>query len=329
MSNKSTSIVIPNWNGEEILPACLTSLGQALERAGGPRPWEIIVADDGSTDGSLELLSTRFPEVKVVKQDQRQGFISSANLGLSHCTGDYVLMLNNDVIVEPDFFTHAMPHFEDSDVFAVTSRILRPDGQTFDSGRRVGVWERGLIRHWVVARTGTTGATLYGSGGATIYDRKRFMALGWFDPLYRPMYVEDLDICYCAWKRGWKVLYEPQALAYHRASYSSKRVFKPRPFHTMIATNHYLFIWKNITDAALYRQHLLWLPYWLALGWLPRRRLVMLGFFRALKRLPEALAKRRQEKQQMQVSDRVIWRALAPSEEDYRYSPRLGHAGTA
>lgn len=329
MTDRPVSIVIPNWNGAQLLGPCLESVRRALETAGYAPPWDIIVADDGSTDGSVEMLQSLFPSVRTTGALRRAGFIANASRGIELCSNPHFLLLNNDVVLDEAFFMHWQSVFDDPDVFSVTSRLLRPDGVTFDSGRRVGLWDRGLIRHWVVCATGKLGPSLYGSGGASFYDAARFRALGGLDELYRPMYSEDLDLSYCAWKRGWKTIYQPDCLAYHQGSVSSRRAYSARQLYEIIAKNHFLFIWKNITDAGLFRQHLSWLPFWLGQGWRPGRRVVTSGFFRAVPYLKEALRKRALQRAVECVSDRDIWAAFRPTTEDLAHSPYMGLAGTA
>lgn len=328
-SHPTISVVIPNWNGSGLLGPCLESVKRALVFAGAPRPWEIVVADDGSTDDSLDLLRASYPEVVVTTGAKRLGFIANANRGVERCTNPYFLLLNNDVTLAEDFFANWSARSDDPELFSVTSRMLRPDRVTFDSGRRVGVWDRGLIRHWVVCREGTSGPTLYGSGGASIYSTDKFRALGGFDTLFRPMYHEDMDVSYRAWKRGWKTIYEPSYLAYHHGSVSSKKAYRARELSGIIAKNHYLFIWKNITDPGLIRQHLVWLPFWLAQGWRTGRRVVTLAMLQALPRLKEAATRRAIERAEQRVSDRWIWDTFRPTAEDLAYSPYQGLAGTA
>ncbi|MDY7080484.1 MAG: glycosyltransferase family 2 protein [Chloroflexota bacterium] len=329
MSIPRVGVAIPNWNGEKVLPLCLNSVLEAFRASEVPDPWEIVVVDDCSTDGSAQIVRTDFPMVKWIPLEGRGGFIVAANEAVSHCTNDYVLMLNNDAILERDFFDHWHQHFQDEDVFAVTSWMVRWDHMTFDSGRRVAVWDRGLIRHWVVGDRGQSAPTLFGCGGATIYDRHKFEALGGFDPLYRPMYIEDLDISYRAWKRGWKVIYEPACVVYHHHAYSSQKAFPGRRKAIMVNKNHFLFVWKNITDPRLIRRHLLWLPVWLIEAPFQRRRLWLAGFFGALARIGETLRQRRIEKQDAKVSDSEIFELFKPTEYDLAHSPRTGMAGTA
>jgi GT2 family glycosyltransferase len=324
------SVAIPNWNGEAVLPFSLASVLAALRASCAKTPWEIVVVDDCSTDASAEIIRAQFPEVRWIPLSRRGGFVEAANAAVSACTNDYVLLLNNDAVLDPGFFGHWRRHFEaDETTFAVTGWMLRWDHTTYDSGRRVGVWERGLVRHWVVGDRGQTGPTLFACGGAAVYDRRKFQALGGFDPLYRPMYVEDFDLSYRAWKRGWKVTYEPACLVYHRHAFSSLRAFSSRRKDMLLNRNHFLFVWKNITDTDFVRQHLLWLPVWLASAPFQGRRLWLAAFFEALGRLGEIPARRRVESREATITDREVFELVRPTEYDLAHSPRTGMAGTA
>ena len=91
------SIVIPTWNGRALLEACLNSL-----RAQTWRYFQIIVSDDGSTDGTLTWLADEFPEVLVERSELNQGFVAAANSGIARAQGDWVFLLNNDVTLAED-----------------------------------------------------------------------------------------------------------------------------------------------------------------------------------------------------------------------------------
>ncbi|HEX5415654.1 MAG TPA: glycosyltransferase [Chloroflexota bacterium] len=329
MSERALTVVIPNWNGVSLLDRCIDSVARAWAVAGYRLPCDIVVSDDGSDDGSLDLLREKYPRVRTVAAQERSGFIACANRGIDLGGHPYVLLLNNDVTLHEEFLARWQECYDDPSVFCVTGRMLRPDGVTYDSGRRVGVWDHGLLRHWVVCAEGEVGPTLYGSGGASIYAREKLRALNGFDPLFRPMYNEDLDLGYRGWKRGWKTIYQPACRACHHGSVSSKRVYHARELSAIIAKNHFLFIWKNLTDRGLMRSHLEGLPYWLAQSWRPRRRVVTLGFAQALRQVAEARRRRDVERREQRVTDSEIWSWFRPTPEDLQYSPYQGWAGTA
>jgi GT2 family glycosyltransferase len=186
-----------------------------------------------------------------------------------------------------------------------------------------------LIRHWVVEKRGKAAPSLYACGGASVYDRHKFMAIGGFDPLYRPMYTEDLDLSYVAWKRGWKVMYEPRCVVYHHNSHSSSKTFNQRRKYLFDTKNHYLFIWKNITDPVLFRQHLAWLPLRVIAAPLYGRRMLTVAFVLALRQLSEAVKRRRQVRRFEAVSDRCIFDLFRPTEYDLAHSSYQGTAGVS
>ena len=327
MSTKNISVAIPNWNGEDILGKCLNSVQAAYEYAGLAKPWDIVIVDDHSTDDSVNLIRREYPKVNLIVPAEKGGFGKTANRAVLACQDDYVLLLNNDVLLEKDFFTHWRHHFDSLDTFALASWMLRWDRKTVDSGRRVAVWDKGLIRHWVVEDRGRASPSFYACGGASIYDKHKFAAIGGFDPLFRPMYTEDLDLSYVAWKRGWKTMYEPSCVVYHRNSYSSEKTFTQRRRFLNDAKNHFLFVWKNITDPVLFRRHMTWLPLRLVAAPIHGRRMLAAAFVVALRQAGEAWQCRQGIKKVERVSDREIFALIRPTEYDLAHSPRQGLAG--
>lgn len=323
------SIAIPNWNGAEVLPDCLNSVRLALDRAGIEADADVVIADDGSTDDSALVVRRELPRARFIELEKRSGFGVAANTAVAECCNDYVLLLNTDAVLDIEFFVDWRRHFSDPDTFAVTGWMLRADRRTVDSGRRVAVWDKGLIRHWVVQNRGEAAPTLYASGGGSIFDRAKFLSLGGFDPLFLPMYVEDFDLSYMAWKRGWRVMYEPSCVVLHRTSYSALRAFSEWEKYLTETRNHFLFVWKNITDPALWTRHLAWLPLRIAGAPFYGRRMLAAGFVAALRRAGEAMRRRRELRRLQRVSDRSIFSLFRPSACDLAHSPYRGTAGAS
>ena len=142
------------------------------------------------------------------------------------------------------------------------------------------------------------------------YSRQKLLSLGGFDDLYRPIYWEDVDLCYRAWQRGWRVIVEPSSVADHALQGTTRRIYSPLAIQSIYWKNRFLFIWKNIRDKTFIMEHLACLPF-LLLG-LPavRGRAVLKGFAGALGQLGEALRKRRREAGEALVSDRQILRTF-------------------
>jgi len=141
----AASVVIPNWNGRDLLERYLPALEAALD--GNPAN-EILVVDNGSTDGSVEFLRSRFPRVKTLALDRNLGFGGGSNAGFRAAANDIVVLLNNDMRVEPDFLAPLVAGFTDEKVFAVSCQIFfsDPDRVREETGLTQGWWEDGTLR---------------------------------------------------------------------------------------------------------------------------------------------------------------------------------------
>src|SRR5262249_12657481 len=102
---------------------------------------------------------------------------------------------------------------------------------------------------------------LWAGGGSSAFDRRKFLQLGGFDPLYSPEDVEDSDLSYRAWRIGWEVLFAPESIVYHKHRASSNRRFGESALAALIARNQLLFLWKNIRDWSLLSSHVFFLPW--------------------------------------------------------------------
>ena len=134
-------------------------------------------------------------------------------------------------------------------------------------------------------------------------DRKRYLELGGFDTMYHPLYYEEIDLSYRALKRGWKVLYEPRSIAYHKVQATITKQSKRRKIGWISARNNYLFVWRNILDPSMTASFLANIPWFLLRDLFRLRFRFWIAFFMALKRLPRALDGRFREKREVKFSD--------------------------
>ena len=148
--------------------------------------------------------------------------------------------------------------------------------------------------------------TLFACGGAFMVDRKHYLELGGFDTLYHPLYYEEIDLSYRALKRGWRVVYEPKSIAYHKVQSTITRQEKRRQIGLISARNNYLFVWKNILDGGMTRQFLIYIPLFLLRDLFSLKSRFCIAFTMALKRLPLALAGRKKERIAVRFSDKEI-----------------------
>lgn len=298
------SLIVLNFNGREVIESCINSLVEAK----APED-EIIVVDNASSDGSFESLKKR-RDIRLLRLDENT-FIFGLNRGLEIARGRFVAFLNNDILVEPEFVDRCLGRFLDGmDVFAVCPRVLDMNGD--DQGSRTsGFWLRGLIFFRPLPHSSEPTDCFFAVGGQSFFRRDMLDEIGSIDPLFRPMYHEDVELSYRAWKRGWRIRYEPSAIAHHVGGHSSQRVFTPSQLRSFVRQNEFLTVWKNITDASLLAEHVALIPFRLAAALLRRDWPTTVGFAHAARRLGEVRVARRTARAHMRVSDNRVLRRLS------------------
>ncbi len=254
--NESASVVIPNWNGKDLLEKYLPSVIEAMS---GHPDNEVIVVDNGSSDGSVEFMRERFPSVKVVQLEKNLGFGGGSNRGFQEASNDVVVLLNSDMRVAANFLAPLLKGFAGADVFAVSCQIFfsDPDKVREETGLTQGGWRRGILelRHRIDEEVKDLYPCFYGGGGSCAFDRRKFLALGGFDEVLRPFYLEDTDMGYGAWKRGWRVLYQPQSHVWHEHRGTIGKKFSQHYIHSIVRKNFVLFAWKNIHSPKMLLEH--------------------------------------------------------------------------
>jgi len=260
--DRAASVVIPTWNGKHHLEA---NLGSVVEAMAGNPDNEVIVVENGSSDGTVEYLQAAFPTVRVLSLEENLGFGGGSNAGFDAARNDIVVLLNNDMRVEPDFLAPLLEGFDDPQVFAVTAQIFfsDPTRRREETGLTHGRWTaRGLeLGHAIDEQVDRLYPAFYAGGGSSAYDRKKFLEIGGFDALLRPFYYEDSDLSFMAWKRGWKVLYAPGSVVYHEHRGTIGKKFKAGYVNRVIEKNRLLFVWKNIHSASRLVEHTIWLQF--------------------------------------------------------------------
>lgn len=301
----SVSVVIPNYNGRDLLLKNLPSVVAALEVVAAPS--EIIVVDDASSDDSTCVLETAFPSVTVLLNDRNMGFAETMNRGIKAARYDIILALNNDVRVDADILQKMLPRFTDDTIFAVTPNVLDPA-----TNRQQAIYKLRPGQCWFVDRSlaeppeADDIPLFFASGGSSCYDRKKLIAIGGFSTLYAPFYVEDVDLSYQAWKRGWRCVMEPAATVWHPVNSTIRKYHRQRRIKFLIARNKHIFMWVNVTDTALMVRYFIFLLPSLVWDVLSFRKYKLVGMFMALPRLRELLAERRRRRQWNTRKDRTI-----------------------
>jgi GT2 family glycosyltransferase len=293
--SSAASVVIPNWNGRDLLAKYIPPLIEAL--AGNPDN-EIVVVDNGSEDGSAEFLLENFPAVKVVRLEKNLGFGGGSNVGFREARNQIVVLLNSDMRVDRGFLAPLLAGFTDEKVFAVSCQIFLsdPEKRREETGLTEGWWEDGSLRvsHRDDPLVDRLYPCFYGGGGSCAFDRRKFLELGGFDELLAPFYLEDTDIGYLAWKRGWKVLYEPASKVWHEHRGTIGRKFSADYIDSVLKKNFLLFVWKNIHAWRMVAEHLVFSWTGAAFSLLAKspERTTFPGIWRAFTLLTGALASR-------------------------------------
>jgi len=243
----AASLVIPNWNGRDLLERFVPSWIEAIAKHPGS---EIIIVDNGSTDGSAEWLRLHHPSVRVLALEKNLGFGGGSNAGFRAAKNDIVVLLNSDMRVEPDFLAPLLKAFTGVEVFAVSCQIFLGDKtkRREETGLTQAWWQDGGLRvtHREDPAVDRLFPCFYGGGGSCAFDRQKFLSLGGFDELLAPFYLEDTDIGYLAWKRGWKVLYQPASVVHHEHRGTIGKSFTVNYIQSILQKNFLLFVWKNI-----------------------------------------------------------------------------------
>jgi GT2 family glycosyltransferase len=207
------SIVIVNFNGLRYLEPCLSSLVRQSYH-----PFEIILVDNGSSDGSAGYVRAHFPRVILVETGSNCGFAGGTNAGIRTARGEFILTLNNDTIADMKFLENLIkPMTADSRIGMCASKMLFPDGRINSTGicisRSGAAWDRGIFE----TDTGQYEDEIEVFGpcaGAALYRRSMLDEVGLFDEDFF-LYMEDVDLAFRARWAGWLCMYIPSARVIH------------------------------------------------------------------------------------------------------------------
>lgn len=227
MKKIETSVIIPNWNGKELLSDCLHSLS-----CQSYADFEIIVVDNGSTDGSVEYLKTVFPKVQVISLDKNYGFAKAINEGVNVSLSAYVVFLNNDTQVDKDWLKNLVATAKKyTQAISISSKLLNFYDHKIIDGVGILINEVGQARSigWKETDEGQYEDLTYifgATGGAALFKRDDFIKVGMFDENYF-MYSEEVDFAFRAQFLGYKSVCCLKAVVYHKHKATSSK----RPQH--------------------------------------------------------------------------------------------------
>ncbi len=264
------SVIIVNYNVKDFLAQALRTIRKSFDYAQQNRPGlesEIFVVDNASEDGSVEMVQAQFPEVVTIANKQNVGFARANNVAIARSTGEYILLINPDTLVQEDTIDVMLTAFENNPSIGMAGcKILNPDGTLQLACRR------GFPTPWV-AFTKISGLSalfpktkLFGrynvtyrdpdhsyevdaiSGSFMMIRRSVYEQIGGLDETFF-MYGEDLDWCYRIQQSGWKIYYiaDTQIIHYKGESTRRSNIDEIRTFYKAMS----LFVEKNISQSPI------------------------------------------------------------------------------
>lgn len=302
------SIIIPNYNGALLLEKNLLKVADIISKS--KYDYEIIIADDNSTDNSLKIINeikskNQSINLKVIESPKNKGFSSNVNLGVDNAEGDILILLNTDVIPSRNFLDKLIPHFDDERVFAVGCLDESVEnGEVIERGRGKGAWMRGLLHH--SAAKIESGNTLWVSGGSGAFRRRIWEEIGGLDTLYDPFYWEDIDISYRAKKAGYITLFEKKSVVRHEHEKGSiKSRYSQKDIKKIAYRNQFIFAWKN-SDFDTLIFSIIWVPYHLLKAIVRRDSALLIGFIDAIEKLPKIINSRKSAQKLFVLKDKEV-----------------------
>lgn len=243
------TIIIPNYNGKHFMKPCLESLESQTNK-----DFQILVVDNHSTDGTIEYMKETYPEIELIALKENYGFSTAVNVGIRRAKTPYVILLNNDTIVDEHYVEEMICAIEASPhIFSVSSKMI----QMYKPSLIDSAGDIFTILGWGICRGSNKSVKQYtkpdsvfsACAGAAIYKRSVFEKIGYFDELHFA-YLEDIDIGFRARILGYKNTYCPTALVQHVGSGTSGskyNTFKVK----LSARNNIWLLYKNMPPLLL------------------------------------------------------------------------------
>lgn len=251
----TVSVVVANLDGRALLPDCLDAVA-ALRYP--PELVETIVVDNGSRDGSLELVAERWPGVRRIALGRNLGFAGANNAGARAARGAYLALLNNDARPDGDWLAALVGAVDEAGgTLCVGAKILDWQGETVDFvGGALNLYGRAFQLDDGLPLEATPydrpHESLFACGGAMLIRRDLFLELGGFDDAFTA-YFEDVDLGWRLWLAGYRVVFEPAAVTYHRKHGTGGRLFPVERRYALAEANALRMLVKNLEEANLRR----------------------------------------------------------------------------
>ena len=249
------SVVIPSRNGREMLERMLPAVLDQVKIG------ETIVVNNGSDDGTAEMLAERFPHVKAMDYREPLFFPVAINAGLRAARYSHVCLLNNDMAIAPGFLQRLREAFDRvPDLFCAAAQVfLLPGVPRQETGKAFLLEAPAISDFPVFCGLPMEGEdltyVLYGSSGCSLYDARKLAELNGLDEVFAPAYVEDLDVGVRAWQFGWPIVFVAGAHVVHEHRATMGRLYSKARLDAMVASHWLLFLARTIQDRSIFRRY--------------------------------------------------------------------------
>ena len=245
--------VIVNYEKRELLRACLDSFNSAAAHV--DVECEVVVVDNGSRDGSGQMVRADFPEARLVTLPSNHGFPAGVNAGIAETESDWVLLLNNDTTISADALRHLLQATDDPAVGAVAAQMRFADRTDVINSAGIGVDVLGVAFDRLLGTSVDQGSKepyeVFGaSAGAALYRRRTLEEIGGFDASDF-VFLEDADVAWRARMAGWRTMYVPQAIVWHHHSATARHGSSFKYFH--VGRNRMRLLARNAHSGQLRR----------------------------------------------------------------------------
>lgn len=277
---KTISIILPNYNGRTLLLENIPSLIKSLKYS--ECKYEIIVVDDCSTDDSVEVLKSAFPEVIIIKNKTNKGFSATCNNGILAAKNRLLCIVNTDVTFDINYFRNAISYFDNSNLFALKGNIVNynVNFENVVNIEKVSLlyFKRGFLKfnqkieYIPNSFTGKTGGQFVLLGCCFLCDRNKMITLGGFNEIFSPYYWEDADLAIRSLKKGYELKYEPSCIVYHKTSSTISSYVTNNKRRLVSIRNKFLFSWYHLDGFKQWSIHIAHVVFslltrWIILDW--------------------------------------------------------------
>lgn len=284
----SAEIIILNYRGASLLPQCLPSIVAAAQKSSFPTTVTILNNPSHEKDEGLDYVRQYFPSVRIFQASQNL-ILCSYNEYLPMTSASIVILLNNDIRVAVDFVDPLIRRFQEDDrTFLTAPKVMDFEGKHVTAGASKAGVRFGLF--WCESRypgyekdVDQFSETF--SSGFGAFDRVKFLELGGYRSFFHPGIMEDVDLCFRARQKGFRLYYEPHSVVYHVGQASFFKEYGNFQTAVIAHRNSFIFMWKNFEGLRFWISHLFFLPLRLMWAMLSGNWPMVRGFIKAVKEI--------------------------------------------